>query len=69
MKLSHNEICNAIIAIGAEYDAIDSVQFDTHLRLAELKLARWIAGQWKLTTAGRNLLTKLLRGEHVILCE
>lgn len=33
-----------------EYNAIDSVHSDTHQRLAELKLARWIGGQWELTT-------------------
>jgi hypothetical protein len=62
MKPTHDDLCAAIIAIGAEYTTVAP---DTIHRLAELRLAQWSNGAWELTADGSKLLKPLLEGERI----
>ncbi len=65
MKSTHNDLCVAVIAIGAEPGALESVRPESFHRLAELGLAQWGNGEWELTPAGNRLLRPLLKGDEV----
>jgi Mn-dependent DtxR family transcriptional regulator len=63
MKPNQDELRSAIVEIGAEYSAIERVRDETVQHLAEIGLAQWKEGEWKLTVAGRKLLRRLLESD------
>jgi hypothetical protein len=65
MKPTPAELCQALVIIGSNFRAIDSVRDATFRRLAELGLIRWEPGEWELSRAGIKLLPKLLDGAAV----
>jgi hypothetical protein len=65
IKPNQDELRSAIVEIGTEYSAIERVRDETVQRLAEIGLAQWKEGEWKLTVAGRQLLRRLLEGDAV----
>ena len=65
MKPTQAELCQALVIIGTDFRAIDSVRDETFRRLAELGLIRWEPGEWELSHAGVKLLPKLLDGVAV----
>jgi hypothetical protein len=61
MESLTEELSAAIVIIGAEYCAIDSVRHETFHQLAQLGLACWNVGEWQLTAAGKKHLRGLLK--------
>jgi hypothetical protein len=66
MKPTHDDLCAAIIVIGAAYTepAIADLGPELH-RLAELGVAQWSDGSWELTPAGARLLRPSLDGNDI----
>jgi hypothetical protein len=63
MKPNRDELRSGIVEIGTEYSAIERVRDETLHWLARIGVAKWNNGQWKLTTAGRRVLRRLLEGD------
>jgi hypothetical protein len=65
MKPNQDELCDAIVEIGAEYSAVERVRDEILHWLAKIGVANWNDGEWKLTVAGRKVLRRLLEGDTV----
>lgn len=64
MNPAHDELCHAIIVVGAEWTE-GGVEPESLHRLAELGMAQWNEGAWELTVAGLKLLPPLLDGQEI----
>jgi hypothetical protein len=60
-----DELCAALVIVGAENASIDDVEESTLRRLDELGLIHWNAGSWELTPPGTKLLPRLQEGKPV----
>jgi hypothetical protein len=67
MKPTHDDLCAAIMAIGAQYCAIEAIEHETLHRMAELGLAQWNSDDatWELTAAAKKLLPSLMDGDEI----
>ena len=64
MKPTHEQLCHALVAIGAEPCAMD-VRPETLEHLATLGLVHHESSGWVLTPAGSKLLPDLLDGNEI----